>query len=185
MIFDVVMPLPRHKVDLPKNELEQVYHDLLAADGLTLEDFEQVNKSFSLCGDYRRVIGRAEELSWRTVRYSDPSKSLVESDLDRLRGVKEAEGAGNEPEGKYKAVIVDFKLKSSHYATMAIREALHLNTSKKEQAELTQAQLEQIQGEKRKADNDQGQSEVEAKKAKIDKEEKVEEGEQKEASEQA
>lgn len=42
-------------------------------------------RGYSLGGAYRRVLAKPEQLSWKFVKYSDPTADLIESDLDALK----------------------------------------------------------------------------------------------------
>ncbi len=42
-------------------------------------------RDYSLPGDYRHLLVKPERLSWSLHRYSDHTKSLVLSDLEKLR----------------------------------------------------------------------------------------------------
>ena len=51
-------------------------------DGLEngFEDMKNTkDRRFSLIGDYRKMIGKAEDLKYRMIRYSDPNKNLTVS----------------------------------------------------------------------------------------------------------
>jgi tRNA(Glu) U13 pseudouridine synthase TruD len=59
------------------------------------------------------------------LRYDDPKSSLTLSDLERLEGRPEIHSS----EGKYLAVRLAFTLTPGQYATMALRELMHQDTS--------------------------------------------------------
>ena len=42
----------------------------------TLNTLQMKSKDFTLSGDYRKLMGRAEDLSWETVTYGDPRANL-------------------------------------------------------------------------------------------------------------
>ncbi|XP_047515423.1 pseudouridylate synthase 7 homolog [Pieris napi] len=129
-IFDIVLPLPGHSVVYSPN-MKDYYEELLKADGLDLE-MKNSNKSYSVCGGYRNAVVRAKEVSWRSLRYSEPLADLLLSDLDLLKGRPEP---ANVDDGKYKALLVDMTLPTSCYATMALRELLRVDTSSETQAQ--------------------------------------------------
>lgn len=80
------------------------------------------------------------------MKYNDPNDNLIRSDLEELNGEDEPQDAPgknkpnniNQPvswtvsflDGKFTALIVDFCLNSSCYATMVLREILKTDTSK-------------------------------------------------------
>lgn len=136
-LTDIVMPIPGYKVSYPKNEaLKQVYIDLLNADGLT-KGFESLNHAvdmYALPGDYRIIYNKVTNVSWRSIKYDEPDEELTVSDIDIIRG--RAPKADQES-GNYEAVILDFSLPSSTYATMALREAMKVDMGKGFQTNLT------------------------------------------------
>ncbi|XP_063698572.1 pseudouridylate synthase 7 homolog [Culicoides brevitarsis] len=121
-IFDIVAPLPGHDVTYPSNEMGEWYKELLAADNLSSEALKQPKrKVYSLTGSYRKMFVKAQNFSWKVQKYENPTENLILSDLEVLRGEKLEEKSEN---GEFKAVILDFVLPSSCYATMALREIL-------------------------------------------------------------
>ncbi|XP_028307355.1 pseudouridylate synthase 7 homolog [Gouania willdenowi] len=132
-IHDVVMPLPGFDVIYPSHHIGEGYRELLSADGLDIDNMRHKVKDYSLSGAYRRILVRPSDVSWKVVQYDDPSVSLVHTDFEKLE---------NKPapvfnkEGKYNALLMEFSLPPSTYATMAIREVLKLDTSIKKQTQL-------------------------------------------------
>lgn len=132
-IHDIVMPLPGFDVIYPSHHVGKGYRELLAADGLDIDNMRHKVKDYSLAGAYRRVLIRPTDVSWEVIQYDDPRISLVRSDYETLE---------NKPapvfnrEGKYRALRMEFSLPPSTYATMAIREVLKLDTSIKKQTQL-------------------------------------------------
>ena len=62
--------------------MKQIYLDIMKEDGLEngFEDMKNTkDRRFSLIGDYRKMIGKAEDLKYRMIRYSDPNKNLTVS----------------------------------------------------------------------------------------------------------
>lgn len=132
-IEDIVLPLPGHNVIYPNNVIKEWYEELLAVDGLTFSSMKQNVRQYSVSGTYRRMIVKPENLTWKTMKYSSPTSKLIQSDLDDLQKLPEPE---DEPDGKFRALILDFCLPSSTYATMALREILKVDTSSIHQASL-------------------------------------------------
>ncbi|KAK2842542.1 hypothetical protein Q5P01_012742 [Channa striata] len=132
-IHDIVMPLPGFDVIYPTHHVGKGYRELLAADGLDLDNMRHKVKDYSLAGAYRRILIRPSDVSWEVIHYDDPRISLVHTDFEKLE---------NKPapvfnkEGKYRALRMEFSLPPSTYATMAIREVLKLDTSIKKQTQL-------------------------------------------------
>ncbi|KAJ8979558.1 hypothetical protein NQ317_012947 [Molorchus minor] len=102
------------------------YKEALEEYGLTLEMTRQRVKTYTLSGNYRKIMERAHDMSWKIMRYNNPVDTLIRSDLEELKGAKEPEDV---KDGKYKALIMEFNLPSSSYATMVLREILKMDTS--------------------------------------------------------
>ena len=122
----VVMPLPGHAVQYPKHCVGiDSYTQLLQKDGITLDDFKSKHKAYCLSGGYRRIVEIPKDVSWRAMRYDDPEERLSQSDFDTLHGntlvYKES--------GQYQALLIQFSLRKSAYATMCYRELLKHSTS--------------------------------------------------------
>ncbi|GBM52146.1 Pseudouridylate synthase 7 [Araneus ventricosus] len=125
-ISDVLLPLPGHSVVFPDNETKDWYSEFLKEDGMEWSDFDSKVKANSLSGAYRKLIVVPEDVKWEIIPYSDVTKSLVLSDLDRLQGLPEPTV---EEAGSLKALKLEFQLPPSAYATMAIREISKQSTS--------------------------------------------------------
>ncbi|XP_063984046.1 pseudouridylate synthase 7 homolog isoform X2 [Diachasmimorpha longicaudata] len=128
-LADVVMPQPGWRVTYPSYAREW-YEEFLAKDGLTT-DLRQKNQKYSLGGQYRKILQVPENMSWRIVHYNNLQADLVLADIDKMRNHDPPE---NVPDGKYKALILEMTLRSSTYATMALREILKHDTSAETQA---------------------------------------------------
>ncbi|XP_049794111.1 uncharacterized protein LOC126203787 [Schistocerca nitens] len=125
-IYDIVLPLPGHDVVYPQNETKEWFEELLQADGLSPAKLKQSVRAYSVGGAYRHIAVRPTNVSWKIMHYSDPQTTLVLSDLEEMQKVTPPE---DEKDGVYKALILDFCLPSSTYATMAVREVLKSDTS--------------------------------------------------------
>ncbi|KYM77823.1 Pseudouridylate synthase 7 like protein [Atta colombica] len=133
-LADVVMPQPGWKVTYPPYA-KAWYDEFLAKDGLTT-DLRQNNKKYSLSGAYRNILEIPTNLSWKIMHYENKHDDLILSDIDEMRKHTSPQ---DKPNGKNKALIIEMCLKSSSYATMALREILKNDTSAETQAALSAA----------------------------------------------
>lgn len=134
-IYDVVLPSPGFKITYPANpDLYQVYVEEMAKDGLHPEKMLRKVKEFSFPGSYRKVMGKAANLSYEMISYSDDKSPIYRTDLEMLTLKKE----GKEPEqriidqgvGEKTAVVLKMQLGLGAYATMALREFMKADTSR-------------------------------------------------------
>lgn len=183
-IFDTVLPLPGHDITYPTNECGEWYKERLARDQLSSEKLKQKQKAYSLTGAYRKLIIKPEKLVWSLVKYENETDNLIQSDLEALNKVPLPE---LDEDSELQALVVDFCLPSSTYATMVLREILKEDTSPENQSkinkennadeldesnvdELNESNVEENLNDgdgKRKANSD-SEEEVVIKKSKID-----------------
>ncbi|CAK9798539.1 Pseudouridylate synthase 7 homolog [Anthophora plagiata] len=128
-LADVLMPQVGWKVTYP-SYAKPWFDEFLAKDGLTT-DLRQKNKKYSLGGTYRHILQIPSNLSWKIMHYKEKHSDLIMCDIDEMR---KSSPPKDEPEGQFKALIVEMSLKSSTYATMALREILKCDTSPQAQA---------------------------------------------------
>ncbi|KAI8850954.1 P-loop containing nucleoside triphosphate hydrolase protein [Chytridium lagenaria] len=137
---DVVLPLPGYSVKYPENDIGAFYKSFMATFGLDPHKMQRKNRENSLAGDYRRVITRPKNVNWKTLRYNDIGVPLTLTDVDELLGnapIESVEG------GSRLALVCEFTLVPSSYATMALREILKVDTSSGFQTELTTVSMGQ------------------------------------------
>ncbi|KAK3103872.1 hypothetical protein FSP39_022552 [Pinctada imbricata] len=132
-ITDVVLPLPGFDVMYPQNEVESWYGEMMAEDGLQMENLKHSNRQYALPGAYRRMIIMPKDVEWRMGKYSDVTKDLTSSDLDIIHDKKPPV---SEPDGTMTALMIEMTLTSSCYATMALREVTKTDTSSAHQSTL-------------------------------------------------
>jgi len=141
-IRDVLMPSPGSEVGFePGSWADVAYRDLLAKDGLKPEDLGSSSQpEYALRGTYRKIVHVPRDLSYQTLRYTDPHIDLALSDEDRLLGFTlppSTQASAETNEGKFLALQIRLVLGTSAYATMALREVLKAETSSAAQRELT------------------------------------------------
>lgn len=132
-IHDVVLPMPGHSIEYPKNEVHEWYREMLKNDGLDLDNMKRPQKDYSLPGAYRHIIVKPADVSWSHHQYNDYTLPLTLSDWDILKKQKLPDPVEI---GKFKAVVLELTLPPSCYATMALREVLKQDTSAAHQTSL-------------------------------------------------
>ncbi|XP_028770719.1 multisubstrate pseudouridine synthase 7 [Neltuma alba] len=86
-IDDVILPMPGSRVVYPTNDVAQVYHDWAKKDAISLTECVHNVKEFSITnmtGSYRRVFQKPINFEWELLTYTDRSKPLAETDLDKM-----------------------------------------------------------------------------------------------------
>lgn len=89
-----------------------------------------------MSGAYRKALLKPAGLNWYFMKYNTENDTLIRSDVEEIRGEKEPKSIES---GTQKALILEFSLPSSSYATMALREILKSDTSVAHQMQLQQA----------------------------------------------
>lgn len=133
-------------------------------------------RAYSLTGAYRKLLVRPEQLTWQLVRHLEETDNLIQSDYELLKG--EAAPVFVD-DGPLCALLVDFRLPSSTYATMVLREILKVDTSPANQTKLNKVAGDEAAAaiaEKRKLDEEIVNDEVEqeVKRQKVDGDDKEE-----------
>ncbi|KAJ3160156.1 hypothetical protein HDU86_000992 [Geranomyces michiganensis] len=123
---DVVLPLPGHQVVYPAHAVRDMYKQFMAPHNVDPFAMHRKHKTASLTGSYRKIMGRAVDFAWKTMRYDDAEQDLTLTDMDIVRGKQEPI---SDPNGKRLALIFELTLKSSQYATMAMREFTKMETA--------------------------------------------------------
>merc|ERR1719483_275296 len=131
---DAVLPMPGHKVIYPDNEMKSWYESRLKEDGLDLNDMERKQRDYSLPGAYRHLVTEPTNVSWQHQTYDDHTLPLILSDFDLAH---KKETLTIVTDGKMKAVVLEMSLPTSTYATMALREAMRVDTSARHQTSLS------------------------------------------------
>ena len=134
------MPLPGTDVSLPGGPLGARYREFLVADGVDPDNFHRKQKEYILAGSYRHILHKPKELTWTTLRYTDPDVALAQADEDALLGFDAPAPAAD---GRFTALQVRLTLGTAAYATMALREVTKTETSAHFQSGLTLASEDQ------------------------------------------
>lgn len=96
-------------------------------------------RSYSLTGAYRKLMLRPTNLTWELIKYNEETDNLIQSDWEELKNENKPEP---KEDGKLLALVVDFCLPSSTYATMVLREILKQDTSASNQTLLNKAEAD-------------------------------------------
>ncbi|KAF3926127.1 hypothetical protein ABW21_db0200143 [Orbilia brochopaga] len=134
-IYDVVIPSPGWDVVYPENSLKDFYIEVMGEDNLDPFNMVRNHKDISLPGHYRRLLYKPEMVEYEIKRYEGIHDQLVETDLMYVQRQREkrkeklltrdeglVEEAVANPTGSRIAVIIQLRLGTSQYATMALRE---------------------------------------------------------------
>ena len=86
-----------------------------------------------MCGDYRNIVVKPTDLTYKIIDYTDKSIDLTQSDWDLIKPQdttanpdltdNSAQNLNALP--KLKAICVEYSLPVSSYATMALREIIN------------------------------------------------------------
>jgi tRNA pseudouridine13 synthase len=97
-------------------------------------------REYSLAGSYRKILHCPKEVSWKTMRYTDPEIPLAQSDEDRILGIDSPQ---TDEDGLFLALQIRLQLGTACYATMALREITKIDTSTHIQTMLTNTSEDQ------------------------------------------
>ena len=125
---DVVLPLPGHAVVYPRGQaaVRCAYEDaLLRRCGIDPALVAWHSSGlFDLPGAYRPLIANPRDLRFEVLGYDDHTAPLAASDLDRLRGCDPPARSAAAAAPQHWALRLDFRLPTSSFATMCVRELL-------------------------------------------------------------
>lgn len=134
-IYDIVLPTPGFDINYPGiPDIEAGYTDLMAKDGLDPKDMVRKVKEFSFAGSYRQLIGKVKNLEYQIRHYEESTQQLVYTDLELLNKKQKGEIVDQvlpDQGGSRTAIILKFQLDVSAYATMALREVMKADTSRR------------------------------------------------------
>lgn len=158
-LFDVVLPLPGHDITYPSNEVGAWYEEILAEYGLSSKKLRHKVKTFAMAGAYRKLLICPRELTWKFRKYSSPEETLIASDWDRIAGkagnIENAEGTGD-----LKALLLDFHLPPSVYATMFLRELLKTDTSAAQQLKIEKDEMSKVRDKQQAEDGNESKNDA-------------------------
>jgi tRNA pseudouridine13 synthase len=139
-VDDVVLPIPGCYSKFPTHAVGQLAKKLLSDDQLELGKSGSFYSPFSpvltLPGNYRHLIRRPTSVQAKVVTYSNDKLPLVHTDRDILAMRRAGQSEpfppppGIDEAGSHTAVILDFSLSRSTYATMCLRETMKTSTAK-------------------------------------------------------
>ncbi|AAS51362.1 ACR136Cp [Eremothecium gossypii ATCC 10895] len=142
-IDDVVLPTPGFDTTYPENEtLKALYKEIMTKDGLDPFDMRRKVRDFSLAGSYRHILQKTKDITYQIIHYKDSTQQLINSDFEILKNKRAKENGRNymkdkldricaDKGGDKTAVVLKFKLGVSAYATMALRELMKAETSRR------------------------------------------------------
>lgn len=115
---DIVIPLPGDSVIYPNGAFGKIVQDFLAVHwSFTPSQYT------SLKGDYRKLFAMPSDVTWRFISYKNEDDQIIPNDLNTVK-----EDFVDPEEGPLNALLIQFTLSVSSYATMALREAMKLET---------------------------------------------------------
>jgi tRNA pseudouridine13 synthase len=120
---DVVLPVIGHSTVLPGHAVADVYAAALGASRLDKSSFQHA--IFDLPGVYRSVVARPLDFAYRIARYADAQLPLI-----RTPFLAPDAPLGDDAGGAHRALVLEFQLPPSSYATMLFRELMRTGTSK-------------------------------------------------------
>ena len=140
---DVVLPTPGFDIIYPSDEaLKQVYVEIMAKDDMDPFNMRRKVRDFSMAGSYRNIIQKPKELEYKIIHYKEPTQQLLNTDLEMLNNKIGKENGQKymkiklerfmpDQGGDKTAVLIKMQLGTSAYATMALRELMKLETSRR------------------------------------------------------
>ncbi|SGZ40695.1 related to Multisubstrate pseudouridine synthase 7 [Hanseniaspora guilliermondii] len=148
-VFDIVLPTPGFDVHYPEF-MKDFYEEVMKKDDLSPFEMIRKVKEFSLPGSYRNILGKPKNMNFKIINYMNDNDDILNSDLEILNSNNAKNNGRNCLEnklGKYAisdekssvyasaedhkvAVILEFELGTSSYATMLLRELLKVETSR-------------------------------------------------------
>ena len=123
-LHDVLVPLPGHAVAAAAPPVAEALAAALRVHGLDGADgaFWRQPCTFDLPGTYRPLLARPRALTAKCIAYDYHTLPLLASDLDGIDGERRPAGGGGAAGAAPRtALVVEFELPASAYATMLLR----------------------------------------------------------------
>ncbi|EMS13081.1 tRNA pseudouridine synthase D, putative [Entamoeba histolytica HM-3:IMSS] len=134
----VIIPLPAHRVTMPKNEIKNFFDEVLSKDGFTLDTFPTRIYNVAITGDQRKIVIQPKGVEYQIVHYGNVGQDLLDE-----RGYLRSDYQSGDRIGLW----IKFQLEPSAYATMLFRELLKMPTDLDCQKQLTEEMKEKMEEE--------------------------------------
>ncbi|KAI6174839.1 TRUD domain-containing protein [Aphelenchoides bicaudatus] len=135
LVEDVVLPLPYFPSKFPENEVKDWYMEILEQDGVSKEVFLELKGEFALAESLRKYIEKPRNVNYKLSWYAAPD--TIVHNFPPFSETK-ADEVSEKPTEKFrKALLIQFDLNSGTYATVSLRELLHLDIGKENQRQLS------------------------------------------------
>ena len=125
--------------------MDLIRQTLVGSRGMSYCDFWSrrlcLYREYSLAGSYRKILHLPKEVSWETMRYTDPDIPLAQSDEDKVLGIDTPQ---IDEDGRFLALQIRLQLGTASYATMALREVTKVDTSSHVQTFMTSTSEDQL-----------------------------------------
>ncbi|EME32327.1 Putative pseudouridine synthase [Galdieria sulphuraria] len=136
-ITQVYLPLVGTQMKWPQNECGQIAMSLLEEHSIDFQSLPTISQEFQFRGGYRKLISIPKQVEYHFMDYDEPNQSLTDIEeklfstqvpLDR----KQTQDS-NSCKRKMTALVLQFTLASSEYATMFLREVTKQDSSTAQQ----------------------------------------------------
>lgn len=130
-IFDIVLPIIGTLSKLPENDTRVYIEEIFKNEGITLEQFSALGKTWCLNGSYRKLFVRPTELNWQLLEYFNENEPIG-SDNSKPISIENNETSDHNNEQlsvkKKIALKIDVILPTSTYATVFLREITKISS---------------------------------------------------------
>ncbi|OAF67529.1 hypothetical protein A3Q56_04723 [Intoshia linei] len=119
-LFDLVLPLVGWDIKFPENESKMDIINILKKDLITLNNFKSDMVEYALNGNYRKVLARATNFTWKEIKYADDTCTVIQNMFDSEEPIIVGDSSKL-------GLLFSFNLLTSSYATMALKEIICQN----------------------------------------------------------